>query len=111
MKLTKDHTRIAANEPRAYLDIGHKNPDATLWATPGKFETAPAGDQSHMDIWGQAVYDVWRGRYDPATNQVSALAETDDPLPTRLVSQLRREFGQNVEIWQFLISGPAVKIP
>lgn len=83
----------------AYTDIGHNSARDILWVMNGyELETIIRGngDNTHDKLWGVAVQDHWRGRYEYSTGFCSIAPpygeENRKRPPTALLEILKLRF-------------------
>ncbi len=91
--------------PKNYIDIGHGDPKAILWAhADGKIQSFVAGEDTHESVWGLYVMNSWRGRFDKKTNEISVVAPTlfrGSDVPQWLLDKLESKFGTGLQTWRF----------
>ncbi len=103
-------------ELKRYEDIGHypSHEHSAIWklswrpAEPGEYsdpyiEAVSARKRTHETMWGQECLGAWRGRFDTATKECSAMIPEGDYIsaPESLVKLLVTKFGADIAIWQF----------
>ncbi len=90
---------------KTYLDIGHGDPNSILWIYHGgRIESTRTGSKTHEKVWGFDAMFFWRGRFDPATNELSVAQPVNSKtksIPQYLEDALEEKFGTGLQVWHF----------
>jgi hypothetical protein len=90
---------------KSYIDIGHADRESILWALEGgKIRSYKSGDDTHESIWGSGAMNMWRGRYDPKTDEMSIVPPVlykGSLVPEWLMDKLEAKFGSGLKAWRF----------
>ena len=90
---------------KSYVDIGHGDRKSILWAhEDNRIRSYVAGDDTNESIWGSRAMNLWRGRFDPKTMEISVVAPVlfkGSSIPNWLLDKLEAKFGTGLQTWQF----------
>ena len=92
------------NESKIYTNIAHDNPESVIWIlNNGTIETAKMDDGlDHEDLWKDIFSKSYRGRFDPATKEVSVVPpDFKHHIHSSIIEKLKEKFGSDIKIIEF----------
>jgi hypothetical protein len=102
----KAKTRRLFNKP--YVDKGRDvDDDVTLWVLDPRqeIETKPCAPGMDLVRWDASIKNLWRGRYDPTSGEVSVAAPSDYEgkyISASMLMALYRKFGNGIDLMDFM---------